>query len=65
MVAGLVALILNLILPQEEAEDDDDVFEPLSHNEALARVRKTIADLAIDLDEVDRYVHVFYSHLFS
>ena len=44
-----------------QAEDDDDVFEPLSHNEALARVRKTIADLAIDLDEVDRYVHT--SHL--
>ncbi|TCD61633.1 hypothetical protein EIP91_008139 [Steccherinum ochraceum] len=30
-------------------------FDPtMTHNEALARVRTTIADLAVDLDEVDR-----------
>ena len=27
MVSGLVALILNLILPEEDADDDDDVVE--------------------------------------
>ena len=34
-------------------EDEDEDF-PMSHNEALARVRETIKDLATDLDEVDR-----------
>ena len=27
LVSGLVALILNLILPEEDADDDDDVVE--------------------------------------
>lgn len=38
-------------------EDDTEEFAPLlTHNEALARVRETIVDLANDLDEVDKYV---------
>ncbi|KAH8108093.1 hypothetical protein BXZ70DRAFT_35820 [Cristinia sonorae] len=41
---------------QEDRELDwnPDSRMVLSHNEALARVRRTIADLAGDLDEVDR-----------
>ena len=40
-------------------EDENEDF-PMSHNEALARVRETIKDLATDLDEVDRYVLLTY-----
>ena len=27
LISGLVALVLNLILPQEDSDDDDDVVE--------------------------------------
>ncbi|KAI0790671.1 hypothetical protein C8Q75DRAFT_760087 [Abortiporus biennis] len=37
-----------------KAEMTDDFEAPLSHNEALARVKETIAHLAEDLDEVDK-----------
>ena len=29
LMSGLVALVLNLILPQEDTDDDDDVVEVL------------------------------------
>ena len=46
-------------LPKTEMLSDgmssfDEPRTPLSHNEALARVRRTIAHLAEDLDEVDK-----------
>ncbi|KAK7692899.1 hypothetical protein QCA50_004534 [Cerrena zonata] len=40
--------------PDYGSSFDDEPSTPLSHNEALARVRQTIAHLAEDLDEVDR-----------
>ena len=36
-----------------ESKNEEDT--PLSHNEALRRVRRSIADLASGLNEVDRY----------
>ncbi|THH30419.1 hypothetical protein EUX98_g3785 [Antrodiella citrinella] len=38
----------------KEEEEDNWAYDAMSHNEALARVRETIKDLATDLDEVDR-----------
>lgn len=40
--------------PDTASSFDDEPSTPLSHNEALARVRQTIAHLVEDLDEVDR-----------
>ena len=37
-----------------QEEPPDDFVMPTSHNEALARVRETIAHLAEDLDLVDQ-----------
>ncbi|KAI0775994.1 Xanthine/uracil permease [Trametes elegans] len=39
LVSGLVALILNLILPQEDADDDDDVVEEIVDVEAQPQVK--------------------------
>lgn len=44
--------------PPADTSTSSEPGTPLSHNEALARVRQTITDLAEDLSEVDRYENI-------